>query len=1032
MTRKNSLIRALLVCAVALPAATLGAQQYDSTLFAEMRWRMIGPHRGGRTVAAVGIPDQPNVFYIGVNNGGVWKTTDYGRVWTPIFDDQPTGSVGAIAIAPSNPKVIYVGSGEGLQRPDLSTGDGVYRSSDGGETWTHLGLRDGQQIPAMDVDPRNPDRLFVAVLGHPYGPNEERGIYRSTDGGRSFQRVLYTDENTGGIDVAIDPSNPQTVYAVMWAARQAPWEVGSSWTLSNRNGLYKSTDGGTSWKKITKGLPGAEDELGRIGITIAASSPNILFAVVGAQKGAGVYRSTDRGESWTLVNDDARLWGRDGDFNEVRVDPTDPNVLYVANVVTWKSTDGGKSFTAFRGAPGGDDYHRVWINPRDPKVIILAADQGAIITVNGGESWSSWYNQPTAQLYHVSTDNSFPYWVCGGQQESGSVCIKSRGPYGQITYRQWYPVGVEEYGYVAPDPLDPNIVYGGKVTRFDRRTRQTQNVSPSPTRGDDDFRVVRTQPVIFSPVDKRTLYFASNVLWKTTNGGTSWTKISPDLTRKSSGVPDNLGVFTELDPEKGKHRGVLYTIAPSYIDADVIWVGSDDGLIHVTRDGGKSWSDVTPPALASRPWSKVSIMDASHFDTRTAYAAINTFRLDDLKPYIYRTHDGGKTWKLITNGLPDGAIINVVREDPKQKGVLYAGSETQVWVSFDDGDNWQSLRLNMPATSIRDLVVHENDLVVGTHGRSFWILDDVSPLRQLSSQVASSDAYLYQPATAYRVRWNNYTDTPVPQEEPAGQNPPDGAIIDYYLGSDAAGPVTLEIMDSNGKLVRRYSSDDEPPPPLEDNVPDYWIRPPATLSTSAGMHRFVWDVHYLPPAALSFSYPISAIYRNTPRIPTGRWALPGSYTVKLTVNGRSYTRPLTLKMDPNVKLPPAALAQQFALATRITNAMRKDFDALQEVRAFRARLDSLKADGGASSTLDSLDRLAASLEGRSGRGGGSGASFASLNGELSSLLRTVDGADAMPTRPTVAAVTAAERKLGELLEKWMEVKRKQGAGSRKE
>jgi photosystem II stability/assembly factor-like uncharacterized protein len=1029
VTTKNVLIRALLVCAVALPAAALGAQQYDSTLFAEMRWRMIGPHRGGRTVAAVGIPDQPNVFYIGVNNGGVWKTTDYGRVWTPVFDDQPTGSIGAIAIAPSNPKVIYVGSGEGLQRPDLSTGDGMYRSSDGGETWTHLGLREGQQIPAIDVDPRNPDRLFVAVLGHPYGPNEERGIYRSTDGGRSFQRVLYTDENTGGIDVAIDPSNPQTVYAVLWAARQAPWEVGSSWTLSHRNGLYKSTDGGTTWKKITQGLPGADDELGRIGITIAASSPNILFAVVGARKGAGVYRSTDRGESWTLVNDDARLWGRDGDFNEVRVDPTDPNVLYVANVVTWKSTDGGKSFSAFRGAPGGDDYHRVWINPRDPKVIILAADQGAIITVNGGETWSSWYNQPTAQLYHVSTDNSFPYWVCGGQQESGSVCIKSRGPYGQITYRQWYPVGVEEYGYVAPDPLDPNIVYGGKVTRFDRRTRQTQNVSPSPTRG-DDFRVVRTQPVIFSPVDKRTLYFASNVLWKTTNGGTSWTKISPDLTRKSSSIPDNLGVFTELDPEKGKHRGVLYTIAPSYIDANVIWVGSDDGLIHVTRDGGKSWSDVTPPALASRPWSKVSIMDASHFDTRTAYAAINTFRLDDLKPYIYRTHDGGKTWKLINKGLPDGAIVNVVREDPKKKGVLYAGSETQVWVSFDDGENWQSLRLNMPATSIRDLVVHENDLVVGTHGRSFWILDDVSPLRQLSAQVASADAYLYQPATAYRVRWNNYTDTPVPQEEPAGQNPPDGAIIDYYLGSAAAGPVTLEILDSKGKLVRRYSSDDEPPPPLEDNVPDYWIRPPAMLSNSAGMHRFVWDVHYPPPAALSFSYPISAIYKNTPRIPVGPWALPGSYTVKLTVNGRSYTRPLTLEMDPNVKTPPAVLAQQFALATRITNAMRKDFDALQEVRAFRARVDSSKADG-AASALDSLDRVAASLEGRGGRGGGSGASLASLNSELASLLRTVDGADAMPTRPTVAAVAAAEAKLAELLQQWTEVKRKQEAVMRR-
>jgi photosystem II stability/assembly factor-like uncharacterized protein len=1032
--RKNLLLSAILaLCATELSAVSARAQQYDSTLFGELRWRMIGPHRGGRTVAAVGIADQPNVFYIGVNNGGVWKTTDYGRVWEPIFDDQPTGSIGALAIAPSNPKVIYVGSGEGLQRPDLSTGDGMYRSSDGGETWTHLGLREGQQIPAIDVDPRNPDRLFVAVLGHPYGPNEERGIYRSTDGGRSFEKVLYTDENTGGMDVAIDPSNPQTVYAVMWAARQAPWEVGSSWTLSDKNGLYKSTDGGSTWKKLTKGLPGAADELGRIGISVSASNPDILFAVVGARKGAGVYRSADSGESWTLVNDDARLWGRDGDFNEVRVDPTDPNVLYVANIMTWKSTDGGKSFSAFRGAPGGDDYHRVWINPRDPRTIILAADQGAIITVNGGETWSSWYNQPTAQLYHVSTDNSFPYWVCGGQQESGSVCIKSRGPYGQITYRQWYPVGVEEYGYVAPDPLDPNIVYGGKVTRFDRRTRQTQNVSPSLTRGGDDFRVVRTQPVLFSPVDPHTLYFASNVLWKTTNGGSSWTKISPDLTRKSSAVPANLGVFTELDPEKGKHRGVIYTIAPSYTNANVIWVGTDDGLIHVTRDAGKSWSDVTPPELSAKPWSKVSMMDASHFDTRTAYAAVNTFRLDDLRPYIYRTHDGGKTWKLITSGLPDGAIVNVVREDPKKRGVLYAGSETQVWVSFDDGERWQSLRLNMPATSIRDLVVHENDLVVGTHGRSFWILDDVSPLRQLGAQMASADAYLFQPATAYRVRWNNYTDTPVPQEEPAGENPPDGAIIDYYLRSAAAGPVTLEILDSRGRVVRRYSSDDEPPPPIEDNVPDYWVRPPATVSTSAGMHRFVWDVHYAPPAALSFSYPISAIYENTPRIPTGAWALPGTYTVELTVNGKSHTRSLTLKMDPNVKTPASALAEQFALAARITDAMRKDYDALQEVRDFRARLDSLRADGGLSSSLDSLDRVAAALEGRGGRFGGGGTpSFASLTGELSSHLRSVDGADARPTRPTSAAVTSAERQLEELLGKWIEVKRRQEAGSREQ
>ncbi|HVQ28458.1 MAG TPA: glycoside hydrolase, partial [Vicinamibacteria bacterium] len=864
-----------------LLSASVSAQPLPDALFKEMRWRMIGPHRGGRTVAAVGVPGTPDVFYIGVNNGGVWRSDDYGRVWVPIFDDQPTGSVGAIAVAPSDPRVIYVGSGEGLQRPDLSTGDGLYRSPDGGKSWEHLGLRDAQQIPMIVVDPRDANRILVAALGHPYGPNPERGIFRSRDGGKTFEKVLYRDENTGGMDLALAPDDPDVVFAVLWAARQAPWEVGGSWQLPT-GGLFKSKDGGTTWRQITAGLPGGEAGVGRIGLAVSKARPSQMFALLDAPKTGGLYRSDDAGESWTKVNDDRRLWDRSGDFAEVKVDPRNPDVLYVANVAAWKSTDGGKTFTGFRGAPGGDDPHRFWIHPENPNVLLLAGDQGAIVTVNGGATWSSWYNQPTAQFYHVATDNQFPYNVYGGQQESGSVGIASRGNDGQITFREWHPVGVEEYGYVAPDPLDPDIVYGGKITRYDRRTGQVQNISPKPLRG-ASYRVVRTQPVLFSPVDPKTLYFAANTLWKTTNGGTSWDEISPDFTRTSYAVPKNAGAFAGLDPEKGKHRGVIYTVAPSYLDVNVIWAGTDDGVIRRTADGGKTWKDVTPPSLA--PWAKVSLIDASHFDVATAYAAVNTFRLDDLRPHVYRTHDAGSTWTQVTTGLPDGAIVNAVREDPVRRGLLYAGTEGAVYVSFDDGDHWQSLRLNMPATSIRDLVVKDDDLVVGTHGRSFWILDDVAPLRQVDAQTAGLDAALLAPQVAYRVRWNLNPDTPLPPEEPAGRNPPDGAIVDYWLKEQAKVPVVLEILDEGGRLVRRFRSDDEPEAPLEGrNIPDFWIRPPQALSAQPGMHRFIWDLHHPAPAVPEDSrqYPIAAVVGETPTAPQGPWVLPGTYTVRLT------------------------------------------------------------------------------------------------------------------------------------------------------
>jgi photosystem II stability/assembly factor-like uncharacterized protein len=976
-----------------LLAASAVAQQVDPQLYAGMRWRMIGPFRGGRTVAAVGVRQQPNVFYIGVNNGGVWKSTDYGRIWTPIFDDQPTGSIGAIAVAPSDPNIIYVGSGEGLQRPDLSTGDGIYKSTDAGKTWQHLGLRDGQQIPMIAVDPRDPNRLLVAVLGHPYGPNEERGIFRSTDGGRSFQKVLYKDENTGGMDVAIDPSNPDTVYAVLWEARQGPWE-NAAWTGAG-SGLFKSTDGGTTWKPLTNGLPGPSDGLGRIGIEVSQGDPKRLYAVVGATKLGGIYRSDDAGESWRLMNSDNRLWGRDGDFNEIRSDPKSPDVVYVGNIVTWKSTDGGKTFASFRGAPGGDDYHRLWINPDDPKIILNASDQGAIITVNGGETWSSWYNQPTAQFYHVSTDNDFPYRVCGGQQESGSACVQSRGDDGQITFREWHPAGAEEYGYAVPDPLNPNIVFGGKLERFDRRTGQTTQIAPKPLRG-AGYRVVRTQPVVFSPVDPHILYFASNTLWKTTNGGQSWSEISPDLTRKTWDVPPNVGKYATAPTAKPTQRGVIYAVAPSPLDVNRIWAGTDDGLIHLTTDGGQTWKEVTPPQLV--PWAKVSIMDGSHFDPLAAYAAINTFRLDDLRPHIYRTRDAGKTWTHITAGIPDGGIINVVREDPKKRGLLFAGSEQAVYVSFDDGDHWQSVRLNMPASSIRDLVIKDDDVVVATHGRGFWILDDIEPLRQASP--VSGDAYLFKPARAWRFRWNKNTDTPLPPDEPAGQNPPDGAVIDYYLKSASSSPVTLEILDSGGGLVRRYSSTDKAEPPKDEGqIPWYWIRPPRVLSAGAGMHRFVWDLHYTPAPGLRVNYPIAAIVRDTPPGPTSPWAMPGTYSVRLTANGHSLTQPLTVTMDPRVKTSAEGLQQQFALTRQMVDGIVAANQALEELRAMRSK-----------------DPRAAALEGEAAAG--QPETLTSVIASMRTVMSLLQASDVTPPAPVAAAVADRRKALKEVMDRW--------------
>lgn len=963
--------------------AVCTAQSFDTKYYDAMQWRCIGPHRGGRTVGAVGIPSQPNVFFIGVNNGGVWKTNDFGRTWNPIFDDQPTGSVGDLVVSPSNPDVIYVGSGEGLQRQDLSVGDGIYKSTDGGKTWINTGLKDGQQIGGMAIDPKNENRVFAAVLGHPYGPNTERGVYRTTDGGKNWEQVLYKDENTGAIQVTLDPNNSNIVYADLWAGRQGPWENGA-WN-GKESGLFKSVDGGTTWKKLTAGLPTTEQGLGRIGFCIAPSNSKRMYATVDAGDYGGIYRSDDAGENWYLANADGRLWGRGSDFAEVSVDPTDEDIVFSADVVVWESTDGANSWSAFRGAPGGDDYHRIWINPEFPGIMLIASDQGAIITVNGGETFSSWYNQATAQFYHVSADNDFPYNVYSGQQESGSVCITSRGNSGQITYRDWFPVGAEEYGYVVADPLNPNLVYGGKISRYDKRTGQTQNISPEAVRS-GKYRFIRTAPVLFNPIDKKTLYYAGNVLFKTTDGGNKWDVISPDLSRESWDIPESVGIFTSKEMKAMPRRGVIYTVAPSYVDINTIWCGTDDGLIQVTKDGGKTWKNVTPPAISS--WSKVSLMDASHTDANTAYAAVNRIRCDDQQPYIFKTTDGGKSWTKIVNGLPNEPI-NVVKEDPVRKGLLFAGSETAVYVSFDDGAHWQSLRLNMPATSIRDLVIKDDDLVIGTHGRSFWILDDITPLRQLTPQEINQPVVLFKPQAATRLRWSMYPDTPLPQEEPAGQNPPEGAIINYYLSSDAA-DVKLEIVDGMGTVIRTYASTDTFYKVPANNVPPYWIRPQQLLSAKAGAHRFTWDMHY-QPLNVPASYPIGAVYKNTAPNTTSPFVMPGKYTAKLTVGKNVFTQSLFVKMDPRVKTSIKDLSLQHSLSKTCYNNEQLCLEILQKINADEKYV-ALKKE------LNTYFRT------------------------FSSLQNLLQETDMPPTTQTIMAVNDATANFAKVLTKWKAMK----------
>ncbi|HUO19980.1 MAG TPA: hypothetical protein VMU44_09430 [Steroidobacteraceae bacterium] len=1016
----------LSVLASGAPARAAGT----GGLYADLAWRLIGPMRGGRTRAVAGVPGQPDVFYIGAVNGGVWKTGDAGRTWQPIFDAEPTQSIGAIAVAPSDPNIVYVASGEGLRRPDLSVGDGIYRSADAGRTWTRGALRDGQQIPELAVDPRDPNHLYAAVLGHPYGPNEERGIYRSRDGGASWERVLYKDADTGGSGVALDPAHPDVVYAALWQSRLGPWEDKNEFQ-GTHGGLYKSSDGGATWQHLTEGLP---DDLTQINFAIAPSAPQRIYAVAATTEpgdysssaGLGVYRSDDAGAHWSRITADPRASLRigGGDLTVLRVDPTNADVVYSMGIVTMKSADGGRTWTPLRGAPGGDDYQNMWVSPSDPRVLALVSDQGAAITVNGGESWSSWLNQPTAQLYHVSASPTFPYRVCSGQQESGSVCIATRGNDGSITERDWHPVGAIEYGYVAPDPLDADLIYGAgrtEVSKYHWSTGQVQNVTPVPVRG-KDVRADRTQPLMFSPLDAHVLYYALNRLYKTTDGGMSWSVISPDLAREAGALPASVATQHLKDAEQ--QRGVIYALAPSPQSIDTLWAGTDDGLVWVTRDGGAHWSNVTPPELT--PWSKVTQIEASHFDAGTAYVAVSRLRIDDLHPFIYRTRDGGRSWQAIHAGLPADAPVNAVREDPARRGLLFAATEKAVWLSYDDGDHWESLQLNLPHTSMRDLLVHDDDLIVATHGRSFWVLDDISRLRQLDGS-APHQTTLFRPGAAWRVHRSTWTDTPIAPDEPLAANPPPGAVIEYFLPHDARRAVTLEVLDAGGNLVRRFASDDPPDPtPQElarELIPGYWLAPVRTLPATAGMHRWVWNLRYAAPLATEHGYPISAVPHATPRLPEGPLALPGAYTVRLTVDGRSLEQPLQLKPDPRVQLPAGALEAQWRLATELAGLLTDSSRALLAARSQIAQLKALKATGPVAQPLGAYQaRLTALLEAREEAGavsqGAARALLPDVQGHINGLYAELLRGDAPPTAAQLAAAASAREALTGLMADW--------------
>ena len=1024
--------------------ASLSAQPLDSHLYGAMRWRQIGPFRAGRVSAVAGIPGNAAVYYMGTPGGGVWKTVDGGVVWKPISDSVPVASIGAVAVAASNPDIVYFGTGDvSMVGGSVNMGNGVYKSTDAGKTWRHIGLDDTEHIGNLWVDPHNPDIVMVAALGRTYSKSNERGVFKSTDGGRTWRNVLHKDDITGAVDLVFAAGNSKIGYATMWEhytapGRRAPIES------AGFAGIYKTSDGGETWTQLTDGLP--TGRLGRIGVAVSADGQRV-FAIIaggggfgggggggrGAAAAGGLYRSDDGGAHWSKITQDSRIRGS-GYFSRVFLDPKNPDIVYVAQTSLYRSEDGGRTFDSYKGAPGGDDNHALWIDPTDSRRMIMASDQGATISVDGGKSWSSWYNQPTGQIYHLSTDNRYPYWVYGTQQDSGSVGTLSRGDYGEITFMDWDPVGGYEFGYIVPDPLNPNLVYAGGpsrgLVRIDRMNRQVANVSASLTRN-SEYRMATNPPIAFSPQDPRVLYMASQFLLETRDGGVHWKAISPDLTKRAAAAESSSSASataatenaggTPVTPARPRaqeqqetmqpqNRVSINAFAPSPVAAGEIWAGTNNGIIQLTRDGGATWQDVSPPGL--KPLTQISILEASHFDRATAYAAIDRHDEDDFHAHIYRTHDYGKTWQEISAGLPDGSFARVVREDPERKGLLYAGTENGAYVSFDEGDHWSPLRLNMPVTSVRDMVVHGDDRVAATYGRAFWILDDVTPLRQINDSVSKASTFLFRPEKALRVRLDLNQDTPLPPEMPAGQNPPDGAIVDYYLASEPSRDITLAIYDSAGKLVREYSTKQEQetsePPP---NVPEYWVAHPKPLSRNSGLNRFVWDLRYAPPPVLRHEYPISALYENTPGLPLGALATPGQYRVRLTVNGRTYEQPLQVAMDPRVDVTSGALAEQFTLERKILDLVTSSYDSYKQAAALRQALaidqKQMETRGAGEAAMKSLkdfdqklQRMEGSDAGFGGGGGGRGRqapTFAVLNRSLGSLASIVDQQDAAPT-----------------------------------
>jgi photosystem II stability/assembly factor-like uncharacterized protein len=1004
------LAKSALFTVISVLAAATAAQAapVDPALFQDLHWRMVGPFRGGRVLAVTGAPDDPRRFYFGAVNGGVWRTDDAGRTWNPIFDGVNVGSIGAIAVAPSAPKVIYVGTGEADMRSDIAQGIGMFRSGDGGASWRAIGLNDTQQIGRILVDPRNPNVVLVAALGHPYGPNEERGVFRSTDGGRTWTKTLYRDADTGAIDLAFQPGNPSVVYAALWQTRRPPWNAYPP-SSGPGSGLYKSVDGGRTWRPLTgRGLP---SKPGRIGLATTPAKANRVYALIDSSDAdqAGLYRSDDSGAVWRKVSGDKRIWNRGWYFGQIAANPKNADQLWVQDTIQLRSDDGGAHFIPIKGDPTGDDFHTLWIDPRNPDRRILGVDQGTLVTVNGGKTWSSWFNQPTAQFYHVSTDNQFPYRIYGSQQDSGAASVPSRTDSKDdgINMTQFREIAAGgESDEIAPDPSDPDIVYGGRVDKLDLKSGQSRNGDPT-LAFPGEYRGEWTLPLTWGKRD-HALYFGNQRLFRTRDGGQSWVPISPDLTRENPGVPATLDAPTAQDTAtKSPRRGVIYDIGTSPARDGLIWIGTDDGLIWRTDDDGSHWANVTPASLA--PWSKVGIIEPSHFDPNVAYAAIDRHRVDDQRPYILKTRDGGRTWADITNGLPRGGgpnSVNVVREDPVRPGLLFAGTERSLYVSFDDGDNWQPLNRGLPPTSVRDITIHGDDLVIATHGRGFYVLDDMVPLRALAGN-ATPGIHLYPVAAAIRINEPGFTGTPMPRDEPIAPNPPLGAMIDYALPAATMGPVQIAIYAPSGELVNRFSSTDPVKPVDLSNltVAPEWVVSPQPPVATPGHHRFVWDLRYAKPSGL-----------KDDEATQGVWAPPGDYTAELKVNGQVLRQPLAVVADPRIKIGQADFEAQFRLARQIEAARARVGAMLGEAKDLKNSLGGPPVQPGAEAARQQLGQLlgeAAPIGGKTPP-----STLTSVSEWLDNLAQAVDGADGAPTPDDVRGFAQVSAALDRLEPQW--------------